>query len=68
MTKKSKLPPAKFREWAFSLLQIEKLADAACYTQPGSHEQSQLLRSLIRETRSLREKFVRQMEKPNAKE
>jgi hypothetical protein len=63
MTKKPKLPPAKFREWASMLLHIETLADAACYTQPGGHEQNQLLRQIVRETRALREAFVRQMEK-----
>lgn len=63
MTSKTKLPPAKFREWAAALVHIETLADAACYIAPGSHEQTQLLRQLVRETRSLREKFARQMEK-----
>lgn len=63
MQKKPKLPPAKFQEWAAALLQIEAIADAACYTQPGSHDQSKLLKALIRETRALRERFVRQMGK-----
>lgn len=63
MVKKSKLPSAKFREWASALLHIETLADAACYVQAGSFEQNQLLRSLVRETRTLRDAFVRQMEK-----
>jgi hypothetical protein len=62
---KPKLPPAKFREWAAMLLHIESLADAACYTQPGSHQQNELLRRIVRETRALRHSFVRQMEKPN---
>ena len=53
----------KFQEWAAALLQIEAIADAACYTQPGSHDQSKLLKALIRETRALRERFVRQMGK-----
>jgi hypothetical protein len=66
MLKKPKLPPAKFREWASALLHIETLADAACYTLAGSQEQHDLLRALVRETRMLRQKFVRQMEKTAA--
>lgn len=61
--KKPSLPPAKFREWASQLLRLETLADAACYTQPGTQEQTDLLRQLVRETRTLREAFARQMEK-----
>ena len=67
MVKKPKLPPAKFREWAAMLLHIETLAEAACYTEPGSHEQNQLLRQLIRETRALREAFVKQSMKPDTR-
>ena len=63
MLKKPKMPPAKFREWAADLMRIETLADAAFYIQEGSHERNLMLRTLIRETRVLREKFVRQMEK-----
>lgn len=63
MLKKPKLPPAKWREWASALLHLEGLADAACYTDPGSHQQNELLRQLVRETRAIRAAFVRQMEK-----
>ena len=63
ITMKSKLPPAKFREWAFELLHIETLADAACYVQEGGGTQRDLLRQLVRATRSLRECFVRQAAK-----
>ena len=63
MATKPKLPPAKFREWAAALVHIETLADAARYTDPGSYEQNELLKQIVRETRALRESFVRQMEK-----
>ena len=63
MKSKPKLPPAKFAEWAQSLLQIEVLADAARSVQGGSFEQNKLLRALVQETRQLRAAFVRQMEK-----
>jgi hypothetical protein len=62
MLKKPKLPPAKFREWASSLLRIETLADAALCVLAGTHEQNRMLRTLVRETRSLRQRFVRQIE------
>lgn len=61
MSKRPKLPPAKFREWAGALVHIETLADAACYTQAGSFEQTALLRAMVRETRLLRMSFVRQI-------
>ena len=63
MANKISPPPHKLREWAGQLLHIEVVADAACYTSPGSFEQSQLLRQLVRETRELRAAFVRQIEK-----
>ena len=63
MTKKPKLPPAKFREWASALMHLENLADAACHVQGAGYDQKQLLRKLVQEARALREKFVRQMEK-----
>lgn len=63
MLKKPKLPPAKFAEWASTLLHLETLAEAACVVQLGGFDQKQLLRTLVREARRLRQDFVRQMEK-----
>ena len=67
MLKKPKPIPAKFQEWASTLLRIETLADAACYVQEGGGEQTRLLRLLINEARSLRQAFVRQAMKPSQK-